>query len=333
MRVTIKDIAKTANVSYSTVSRALAGQPQIPDETKKRILKIANEMGYTPNVLAKGLVTKNTYTLGLIVPDITNPFFPESIQGIEECASEYGYRVYLCNSNWNVEKEKECLQKLYGSSVDGIIIFPVSDDVSHILDVQARLPIVFANYKPVNEAYSYVAFNDFRSATIAVEYLIKLGHKNIAYMGGLETNAANMERIDAYKATMEKCGLSIRPNYILHGEYKQSSGYELTKKLLINNELPTAIIAGDDIMALGVIRAIEEFGLNVPEDISVIGFDDISYASLDKIQLTTVRMPRYAMGQASVQMLMNKIQNPDNAETKSEILETELIVRKTCKGI
>ena len=333
MRVTIKDIAKAANVSYSTVSRALAGQPQIPEETRNKILALANEMGYTPNILAKGLVTKSTHTLGIIVPDITNPFFPEAIQGIEEQANSYGYRVYLCNSNWNIEKEKECLHKLYGSSVDGIIIFPSSDDVSHIIDSRIKIPIVFANYKPEKENCSYVAFNDFEGASSAVEYLIKLGHRNIVFMGGLKTNRSNMERIGGYKAVMKKHGIPVRPDYILHGEYKQSSGYELTEKLLLSSELPTAIIAGDDIMALGVIQAIEEFGLHVPKDISVIGFDDISYASLDKIQLTTVCMPRQDMGQASVELLMEQIQNPQNHEARNKILETELIVRKTCKGI
>jgi LacI family transcriptional regulator len=333
MRVTIKDIAKVANVSYSTVSRALTGQPQIPEETRKKILKVANSMGYTPNALAKGLVTKSTYTLGLIVPDIVNPFFPEVIQGIEECATNYGYRVYLCTSNWKIEKEKECLHKLYGSSVDGILIFPASDDVSHITDSKINIPIVFVNHKPACPDCSYVAVDDFKSAILAVEYLLKLGHRKIAYVGGLETNGSNIERINGFKTVMGNYGIPIRPEYIVYGEYKQSSGYQLTKELLIDRELPTAIIAGDDLLALGIIQAIEEFGLKVPKDISVIGFDDISYASLDKIQLTTICIPRYVMGETSVELLIKKIQHPEDAEVRSKILETNLVVRKTCRGV
>ena len=333
MGITIKDIAKKANVSYSTVSRALAGHNQISNETKNRILKISEELGYSPNTLAQGLVTKQTFNLGLIVSDITNPFFPEVIQGIEESANDLGYRIYLCNTNWSVEKENIYLNRLFTSSVDGIIIFPASDDVSHIINSKIKIPIVFANHKLKDDACSYVAFNDYEAAKTAVEYLIKLGHKNIAYVGGLETNVSNMERIRGYQEVMKNHSIELHPNYIVNGEFKQSSGYQLTKDLLIKNAYPTAIVAGDDVMALGVIQAVEEFGLNVPNDISVIGFDDISYAALDKIQLTTINMPKYEMGKASIQLLMERIHEQSKCKTKFKILETELILRKTCNGI
>jgi LacI family transcriptional regulator len=333
MSVTIKDIAREANISYSTVSRALAGHPQINAEVRNKIVKIAKDMGYTPNALAKGLVTKSTNTIGLILPDITNPFFPEVAQGVEDCANRHGYQVFLCNSNWSVKREKEYLYKLYSSRVDGIVISPASDELTHIVDSQFQVPTVLAAQKPQGIAYNYVTVDDFKSACIAVEYLIKLGHRKIAYIGGLLNTNSGIERFQGYKNTLEKNNIPIIPNYIMHGEYTQASGYQLAKNMLLNHELPTAIVAGNDITALGIIQAIEEYGLNVPKDISVIGFDDISFASLDKIQLTTVYLPKYTIGEKSVELLIKKIQNPSDKFGEARILEQKLMVRKTCRGI
>jgi len=333
MSVTIKDIAREANISYSTVSRALSGHPQVNEETRNNILKIANEMGYTPNALAKGLVSKNTYTIGLIISDITNPFFAEVAQGVEDCANRYGYQVFLCNSNWNVQREKECLYRLHSSRVDGIVISPASSDSSHIVDSQFNVPIVFAAQKPQSNGCNYVTVDDFKSSTIAVEYLVKLGHRKIAYIGGLLNTNSGVARFNGYKSTLEKHNIPVILNNIMHGDYTQASGYKLAKELLLNHELPTAIVAVNDITALGVIQAVEEYGLNVPRDISVIGFDDISFASLDKILLTTIYLPKYGIGEESVELLIQKIQNPKDNEGKHKILEPKLIVRKTCRGI
>lgn len=334
MSVTIKDIAREANISYSTVSRALAGNPQVNEESRNKILKLANDMGYTPNALAKGLVTKSTYTIGLIITDITNPFFPEVAQGVEDCANRNGYQVFLCNSNWSVQREKEYLYKLYSSRVDGIVISPASDDLSHIVDSQFQVPIVFAAQKPQSNGCNYVTVDHFKSATIAVEYLVKLGHKKIAYIGGLLSTNSGIDRFNGYKSILKKYNIPMIANYIIHGGYTQASGYQFAKELLLlNQELPTAIVAGNDITALGIIQAIEEYGLKVPSDISVIGFDDISFASLDKIQLTTVYLPKYAIGEESMEVLIQKIQNPKDTEGKHRILEPKLIVRKTCRGL
>ncbi|WP_094548425.1 LacI family DNA-binding transcriptional regulator [Petroclostridium xylanilyticum] len=329
MSVTIKDIAKVANVSYATVSRALSNHPEVSDKTKKRIQDLAKAMGYTPNAIARGLVTKNTHTIGLIIPDITNPFFPEVAQGIEDCANRNGYQVFLCNSNWQLNKEKEYLKALYEKRVEGIVIGPVSNDVSHLLDtVNKNVPLVFAAYKPQIEECNYVATDDYKSAVIAMEYLIKLGHRKIAFIGG-----QHKVRLNGYIDILQKYNIPVMPSYIKYGQFKQESGYQMAKELLIENEIPTAILAGNDIIALGVIQAIEEFGLSVPNNISVVGFDDISFAALDKIQLTTVFQPKYKIGELCVEILLDKIKNPDNHKFVHKILEPKLIIRKTCKGI
>lgn len=333
MSVTIKDIAREAKVSYATVSRALSGHAEISEETRERIRKLAKEMGYMPNAVAKGLVTRSTRTLGLIIPDITNPFFPEVAQGIEDSASRNGYQVFLCNSNWDIKKENEYLDKLYGSRVDGIVIAPVSDVISHIMDINGKIPVIFAAYKPQCENCNYVVTDDFSSAAIAVEYLIKLGHRKIAFIGGEQGTSTDVGRFEGYLSTMDKYGIPVDSRYIKHGQFKQSSGYRLTKAMLTEHELPTAVLAGNDIIALGVIQAIEEFGLKVPKDVSVIGIDDISYAALDKIQLTTVYQPKYQIGELCVELLLKKKRSFNTDEYFKKIIEPTLVIRKTCTGV
>lgn len=333
MSVTIKDIAKAANVSYATVSRALSGHSEISDKTKKKIRKLAKEMGYTPNAIAKGLVTKNTKTLGFIVPDITNPFFPEVAQGVEDCANRNGYQVFLCNTSWKLEKEKQYLKALYGKRVDGIVVSPTSNDITHLVEADRnKVPVVFAAYRPAIADCNFVATDDYKSAEIAAEYLLKLGHRKIAYIGGQQESCTNKYRLKGYTDVLKKHDISLSPSYIKHGAFRQQSGYQLTKELLIANDVPTAILAGNDIIALGVIQAIEEFGLDVPNNISVVGFDDISFASLDKVQLTTVFQPKYTTGELCVEVLLQKIKNDDQKPTH-KILKPELVIRRTCKGI
>lgn len=332
MSVTIKDIAKVAKVSYATVSRALSGHPEVSEKTKQRIRKLAKEMGYTPNAIAKGLVTRNTHTLGLIVPDITNPFFPEVAQGIEDYANRHGYQVFLCNSSWQLEREKEYLKTLYGKRVDGIVVAPSSNYVEHLVAKSYKdVPIVFAAYRPTVEGCNYVVTDDYKSAELAVGYLLKLGHRKIAFIGGPESDSTNKGRLEGYTDMLLKNGIPFHRSYIKHGQFKQKSGYELTKEVLLESELPTAILAGNDIIALGVIQAIEEFGLKVPDNISVIGFDDISFASLDKVQLTTVFQPKYQIGELCVDILLQIIKGSNQPIQK--ILEPTLVIRKTCKAI
>lgn len=333
MNITIKDIAKKANVSYATVSRALSGSSEINEETKKRILHLADEMGYSPNIIARGLVTKSTHTIGLIVPDITNPFFAEVSQGAGDYAHQSSYNVFLCNSNWNIQREKESLDKLFNSRVDGIIITPVSDDISHIIDLNEKIPIVFAANKPHNAGLSYVVTDNHKAAGLAMDYLIKLGHKRIAFVGGSKSDYGTSSRFQGYLDSLQKYHIAVTPDIIMHGQLTSNSGYILVKEMLEKSELPTSILACNDIVALGVIQAIEEYGLNVPKDVSVIGFDDISFASLNKIQLTTVFQNKYEIGKLSVKMLIDRIMNNDLKENKYHILEPKLIIRKTCKGV
>ncbi|MBZ4666216.1 LacI family DNA-binding transcriptional regulator [Mahella sp.] len=334
MSVTIKDIAKAANVSYATVSRALSDHPDISEETKKKIKKLAKDMGYTPNIVARSLITKATKTIGLIIPDITNPFFPEVAQGVEGYAYDNGYTVLLCTTNWQIEREERYLKALRSKMVDGIIIAPAIDDISHIICHfnGGDTPVVFVTYSPDNPDCSFVATDDYKCGFMATEYLLKLGHRNIAYIGGLENSSSDRRRFEGHREALKSYGLPLRYSP-MHGQFKQMSGYELTKELLIYNDIPTAILAGNDVLALGVIQAVEEFGLKVPDNVSVMGIDDISFASFDKISLTTVAQPKGEIGRLAAEIIIQKINNPQDKAPVKKVLEPRLIIRRTCRSI
>lgn len=332
--VTIKDIAKVANISHTTVSRALSDSPLVTEETKKKILTCAKEMGYVPNEIAKGLVTQSTKTIGIILPSLTNPFFPELAEGMEDYANSKGYDVFICNSKMQLDKEKKSLLKLYSKRVDGIIISPVSENVSYILEqFPSSFPIVIFGGKAQENDCNYVLTDPYKCGYIAAEYLIKIGHKKISFIGGKENYQTTVGRFNGFCAALEANGLIANRDLIRIGDEGQEAGYKLTQQLLLESILPTGIVAYNDMTAIGVMQAIEDFGLKVPDNISIVGIDDIYFSRVFKIELTTVLQERYLMGQLSSEILIQKITNPDDDMPLKKVLDPKLIIRKSCKGI
>lgn len=326
MATTIKDIAKKLNISYSTVSKGLNDSSEISESTKKKIRKAAKELNYTPNAIAQGLVTKRTKTIGLIIPDITNPFYPEIAMGIEETASLNGYSVILCNSNWNNQKERDYLDLLIGKKVDGIILAPIGEENLELNEFE--LPIVMVGKRNGYSTKSYVVVDDKRGGFLATEHLIKIGRKKIMFIGGKENVQSNKERLEGYMKALDRYGIPIDEGLIRSGNFKIESGYILMKEALKNGAICDAVFAGNDMLALGAIQAIQERNIKVPDKIAVVGFDDISFAKLPEISLTTVAQPKYEMGILAAKMLLDKI---DNTKKKIEsiILPPELVVRNT----
>lgn len=334
MNITIKDIAKIANVSYATVSRALNGHKDVNEKTRKRIIGICEQIGYSPNAIARGLVTKNSNTIGLLLPDITNPFFPEVAWGVEDEVSKRGYNVFLCNTSWDLSREETYLKLLLEKRVEGIIIAPVSDESKKLIDKYVdKLPVVLVGSSMEGGPYNFVVADNVKDAFLATEYLISLGHKKIAFIGGNEHTCTYRERLKGYKSALEEYGLGIDESLIRSGAFKRSSGYEITKIIIKENSVPTAIVAANDIVALGVIEAAEEFNLSIPDNMSLIGFDDIPYASLPKIRLTTISQPKYDIGKIAVDILFKKVDSKRQRKTLKEIVQTELKIRSTCKQI
>jgi LacI family transcriptional regulator len=309
LQITIKDIAKEAHVSFATVSRAFNGVYGVRPATRKRILEIAERLNYTPNGIARGLVRKQTKTIGLILPDITNPFYPEVARGIEEGAKKDGYSVFLCNTNWEQQRQSQYIQILAEKRVDGIIIAPVADATDPLLDrLFDTIPVVYVDRPPQNTRRSYVVIDNVRGGFIATEHLIEAGYRAIGFVGGVEQSMPVDERLKGFRMAMERHGLPIEDRFIKIGHFRQETGISYIEELIRQGSYPRAVFAENDIVALGVIQGVRQMGLSVPEDVAVIGFDDIPIASFGYIQLSTVLQPKYEMGVAAVRILIEHIQ-------------------------
>lgn len=329
MTVTIKDLSKKTGYTIATISRALNDSPLVKDKTKKEILDAAEEIGYVRNDIARGLVKKNSSTFGVIVPDITNPYFPLLVKGIQDALLKEGYHIFLCNSDWDEENEKRLINMLCESRVKGILMDPISDHVPQILSqIGFPVPVVYLGNRPSDENANYVIIDNYKGARKATEYLIELGHERIAFIGAEENTFINRSRSNGYRDTMIKSFGGLDESLVRKSKYKRENANQVIREMIEEGNVPTAVVACNDIIALGVMEAFQSSSFRVPEDVSVIGFDDIEYASLPGINLTTVREPRYQMGTMATEIILECIK--DRNTKRQIIIEPELILRKTC---
>ena len=330
MNITIKDIARRLDISYATVSRALNDRYGVHPETKEKILAMAQEMNYFPNAIARGLVNKHTETIGLVIPDITNPFFPEVARGIEDRAEEKGYSVFLCNTNWEQEREAKYLSLLRKKRVDGIILAPVSNKSPLEKGFYDRsMPLVFVSEVRRGMGKSYVAIDNVHGGYIATRHLIHKGYRRIGFFGAAQDELTSEERYQGYKRALREAGLREYKKFVRFGDYSTNTGNRLITGMIKKGDYPDAVFAVNDLFALSVMQGILGSGLNIPRDIAVIGFDDIPFASFPEIRLTTVAQPKYQMGRIAADLLLEQIYEKSGAEKKEIILETELIERGT----
>lgn len=333
MNVTIKDIAKVAGVSYATVSRALSGSPEIGEETRERVLKLCREMGYTTNYVARSMVMKRTKLIGLVVANIDNPFMSELAYHIELRAREQGYNLMLCNSSHDLALEKEVFELLVGRQVDGIILVPAgTESYENLKPFINRVPTVFMSENLRDLPESYVSVDNYRGTRIGTEYLHSLGHRSILYLGRRKGSVTHQLRAEGY---IDACReLSVEPVFCNSSYFFSSieAGYQLAKHAFAKNFTQTAVFAASDSLALGVIEAAEEASLRIPEDLSLMGFDNILYSSLPKINLTTIEQPKKTMASTAVDILIDKISDP-NTGYSHRILTPSLVERGSCSKI
>jgi LacI family transcriptional regulator len=296
------------------------------------IIAEAEKLGYQPNAIARGLVMGQTNTIGLVIPDITNPFFPEIARGVEDAANELGYNVFLCNTNWNDKKERAYLKILQEKRADGIIITPVSDDDDHYLN-ELSIPLIYISRAPGGPDKSFVVIDNVRGGFLATKHLIESGYKRIAFIGGKTEVHSNSERLEGYKLALNMYRYKIDESVIVNGTFKSESGYEIIKRLLKTDNPPDGVFAGNDIIALGVLQYVKEYGMDVPGDFGIVGFDDIPFASYPQIKLSTISQPKYLMGKSAAQILINEIKQKDKKETKKIVLEPELVARGTTRAV
>ncbi len=324
MAVSIKDIAKVARVSYSTVSRALADSPRVNPETRARIKHLAADMKYSPSALARSLVTQRTRTIGLVATTITDLFQAEVIQVIEETALHHGYSVILTHSGSESERELDELHMLQERRVDGIILISVRADGNYEAVLRGMsLPIVFIN----SEHARSVRVDNFGGAVQAMQHLLDLGHQRIAYIAGPSLEWDNVERRKGYEQALLARGLSVNPALIAAGDSRPGGGTQAMRELLGLASRPTAVFCYNDATALGALRAAHMAGLRIPQDLSVIGFDDIDLAAHFEPPLTTFAQPKRDMGKMAVRMILAALGG--ELMTESGELPGQLIVRES----
>ncbi|MEH7416234.1 LacI family DNA-binding transcriptional regulator [Neobacillus drentensis] len=339
MSVTIKEVAKLANVAPSTVSRVIANNPRISEATKRKVKKVMEELGYHPNLNARSLSSKATHTIGLVMPssrDIVfqNPFFPTVLQGISDGVHEKKYALQMTTGKSETEIFDAVIQMVQGKRVDGMILLnsKVEDKVIQYLR-EMDFPFVVIG-KPAKhiEEITHVDNDNVSAMKEATEFLIHLGHRQIAFIGGSPELMVTVDRLNGYKQALENADIPIKEEYIKHEEFLREGGQEAVNELMAFQLRPTALLVVDDFMTLGVLNKLDELGIKVPEDISVVSFNNILLSEMSKPPLTSVDINIIKLGLEASRSLIEKIEN--SAEpTKRIIISHQLVERSSCSRI
>ena len=327
--VTIKDIANRADVSKTTVSRVLNGKPDVDEKTKNKIQEIIKETGYSPSPIAKNLATGRTNFLGLLVPALTHPWIMEITQGIAEGIEDSEYEMALFTTS-NRNKNQEMIEKVINNGLtDGIIALLSSDDKGYISQLHdKRFPIVLMSDRFLSRDIACVTAENTKGSYQATKHLIKLGHRNIGFVEGPPEFLCSRERLEGYKMALNDSGILFDEHLVKYGDLLEESGFKVITSWAESGNLPSAIFLSTDEMAIGAVKACKEAGLKVPEDISIVGFDDIPKAGFIDPPLTTIRQPMRAMGRKGVEILIDQIVQKNQKAVRIE-LETDLIVRNS----
>jgi LacI family transcriptional regulator len=330
---TIREVAKLAGVSVGTVSHVLSEVVPVSSALRARVWDAIRQLDFDPNPAARSLKAKKTKMLGMVISDITNPFFPLVVRGAEDCALENGYTVITLNTDDQIEREKQVLSVFRSRRVDGLllVIAPGTGDVSHIESIiAAGTPVVCLDRIPPGLNVDSVAVDNLKGARACVHHLIMQGHTRIAILTGSLALQNACDRLKGYKLALREAGIKIDPELIARGDFRTATGHRLSKELLLRQHSPTAIFSSNGLMTLGALAAIEEVGLNCPEDIAVATFDDLPVAEVFRPHLTAVAQPAYRMGYEGVQLLVQRLRKDAPASGPTHIvLEPELKIRES----
>ncbi|MCM3267493.1 catabolite control protein A [Paenibacillus elgii] len=333
MTVTIYDVAREAGVSMATVSRVVNNNPNVKPQTRKKVFEAIERLGYRPNAVARGLASKKTTTVGVVIPDISNSIFSEVARGIEDIANMYHYNIILSNADKKKEKEIRVINTLLEKQVDGLLFMGGAITEEHIQAFKtSSVPVVLCATADEQRTIPSVDIDHEKAAFDAVNVLLENGHRDIAMISGTLQDPANgYARYQGYKKALEAANIPLREDLVRIGNYRYESGLEVTKYFLELDNRPTAIFAATDEMAIGAIHTLQDNGLKVPEDMSVISVDNIRMASMVRPLLTTVAQPMYDIGAVAMRLLtklMNK-ETKDASELSQVILPHEVIYRNS----
>ena len=329
---TIKDVANKAGVSITTVSHVVNKNRFVSKDLCDRVFAAMEELNYHPNTLARSLRMGETKTIGLIIPDNSNPFFAELARIIEDIGFENSYSVILCNSDNIHEKEFAYINMLIAKQIDGVIFIAAGSSPEHLIElIKRNIPVVVIDRNISHAAVDVVLVDNEKGGFDAVNYLLGLGHTKIACITGPSKLTPSIGRVKGYRKALKQAGIPIRENFIISGDFRSLSGETATVQLLRLPEPPTAIFACNDLMALGALRSLRNAGMNVPQEISVIGFDDIELADEIVPPLTTVAQPITDLATSSVEILISRIQeSKPRSESQRKVLNPWLVIRESC---
>src|SRR5215210_8071865 len=328
--VTLRDVARVAGVHPATVSRALNEETRalVNEETARRVLKAADELGYRPNPIARGLKTNRSYTVGVLIPDLTNPLFPPILRGIEDRLETAGYTPLTANTDNDPERELVDSQTMRARQVDGIIAATARRDHRlHDALLEAGIELVLVNRRQDQLPVSSATADDRMGMRLSVEHLVSLGHTRIAHLGGPLDYSTGLDRHESFHETMRAAGLEPDPELVLVAEaFTESEGARLCEQLMAGGRDFTAVAAGNDMLALGCYDVFAERGVRCPDEISVVGFNDMTFAARFQPPLTTIHIPHYEIGKAAGELMLERLQDPD-PEPRDIRLEPSLVVR------
>ncbi|KGN01678.1 LacI family transcriptional regulator [Clostridium novyi A str. 4570] len=332
MTVTISDIAKEANVSQTTVSRVLNNSGYVKDETRKKVLKVMKDLNYSPSAIARSLSTKKTNIIGVIVPDIKNPFFGDAIKGISNIADNHNLNIILCDADDNIEKEIKAIRLLKQQRIEGMIITPTSVEdefnskyLAAIENVGIPVVLLEGNVKYSN--FSGVFIDNIEGAFKGTEALIKNGHTKIAIITGRMNSQSAKDRLVGYKKALAINNIPLNEDYIFYGDYRMESGYELTNKMLSMKDKPTAVFVSSNMMTIGCVKSIFQHNCTIPGDMAVMGYDDLDMMSLFGVNISYVSVPTMELGMKSMNMLLEELDKGKDKDIKRIILSPKVVLK------
>ncbi|EGQ9204453.1 substrate-binding domain-containing protein [Vibrio cholerae] len=331
---TMKDIARLAGVSTSTVSHVINKSRFVSDEIAERVNNAAQQLNYAPSALARSLKMNRTKTIGMLVTTSTNPFFGEVVKGVERSCYHKGYNLILCNTEGDNQRMKASINTLLQKRVDGLLLMcsTLEGERLDVFDRYPDIPVVVMDWGPILFASDKIQDNSLQGGYMAAKHLIECGHKEIGCITGPLIRHQAQMRYEGYKRALAEAGIAINPDWIVESDFECEGGYQAFEKLYERGKLPSSLFVCNDMMAMGVIQAASQRGLRVPDDLSLIGYDDVHIAKFMTPALTTIHQPKYRLGKAAVDTLLYRLENPDTTAQVVQ-LEPTLAVRSSVRKL
>lgn len=329
--VTVRDVARRAGVSVATAARALGDYGYVRETTRERVRRAARALDYHPNVIARSMIKGRTHTLAVIVSDNANPFFAAAVRGIEDTVLPHGYGLMLCNADEDADKEAMYLRVIRERRVDGLILSP-SGEATPLLSTMVRggFPVVLIDRLLDELAADAVVVDNRAGVRAAVEHLLRLGHRRIGMIAGPARLYTGRERLDAFLATLRRAGAAVDRRLVLEGDFKARSAYELVRAFLRMRRRPTALFVANNLMTIGALLGLKEAGVRIPQDMAVVGFDDMEWAPILTPPLTAVAQPGYALGAKAAELLIERLAGGGSPAPRTVVLQPRLVIRQSC---